>query len=285
MKKLEEVIESNLRALGDPEDDDFVSTARQIVCPFYKSGGNIDCQGCIQSDDTVEDCKTTYIERIKIRPMEVWSIEFDGIEVREKKALDLNSSMGLRCDMCNISHACPEFKSRATCSIDWSPQTDTSDNKRMINELIELQQARINFAKANELVDGGRPDQSLSVEMDRMSTLIAARADLNSSKFSIQISGKSSGEKKEGILSKVFGSALPVQALAEGEQSMLPISNSNSNDNSTFSEAIVVSEKKPIETDANKLEFTDEVKTFRQQKAEKIQAEKEASNKSKKSKK
>lgn len=285
-KNLDEIIESNLRALGDPEDDDAITTARQIICPFYKSGGNIDCQGCGQDEDTVDDCKTTYIERIKIRPMEVWSIEFDGIEVREKKALDLNSAMGLRCDMCNISHACPEFKARATCSIDWSPQTSTHDNKQMIDELIHLQQTRINFAKANELVDGGRPDQSLSTEMDRMSTLINARAELNTSKFSFQMTGKVSGDgtKKPGILSQVFGAAAGLAsaetpALAEGNP---PLQITH---NEPIQEAVVVKdEKKPINLDATKLEFEDDTRSYRQKKADKILAEKELADKSKKKK-
>jgi hypothetical protein len=265
MKKLEETIDSNLRVLGDPEDDDAIETARNIVCPFYKSGGNPDCQGCNKDDEKVDACKETYIERIKIRPMEVWEPAFDGIEVREKKPLDLTAAMGLRCDMCNLSHACPEFKARATCSVDWSPRTDTSDNKQMINQLIELQQARINFAQANELMDGGQPDQTLSVEMDRMSGLIAARADLNTSKFNINISGKTSGEKKPGILSQVFGGALPTQNVLAEETNTIPITGTT--ENASFEEI-----KPQRQLDASKVEFLEE-KSFRQKQAEKKQKE------------
>lgn len=226
-KTLDEIIEENLRVLTDAEDDDALQTAREIICPFYGKGGNPDCKGCAKADDTVDECKGSYISRIKHRPMEVWSAEFDKIEVREKKSFDFETTLALRCDKCNISDVCPEFKARATCSIEWSSTDDTTNSSKMLDHLITLQDRRINFASAGEKMDGGTPDQTLSNEMDRMSAMLAARADLNADKFKLTIEGSATG-KGGGILAKLFSpngnnieGGAPVNTIEENKQKTL----------------------------------------------------------------
>jgi len=248
-KTVDEIIDENLRVLSDPEDDDAVQTAREIVCIFYGKGGNTDCKGCTKPDEKVLECKDTYVDRIKVRPMEVWSPQFDEIEVREKKSLNFGR-LTLRCDKCNISDVCPEYKQRATCSIDFG-DTDTSNNKVMMDKLIEIQTARVNFARSSEAMDGGQPDQTLSNEMDRLQGMLAARADMTADKFSISIEGKSQGNAGGGILSQLFGgmSKQPDNSLPANQT--IPIDAEIVEDNNA---------KKPLTLDVNKVEFIEEPK-------------------------
>jgi len=244
MKTLDEIIDSNLRVLQDPEDDDAITTAKEIICPFYKKGGNTMCRGCVQSDELVEGCKGEYISKIVHRPMEIWSAAFDELEVREKTSIDLQEH-SLRCDRCNISDHCPKFKARSTCAISWGSQINTNDNKAMMNRLIEIQEARINFARSSEVMDGGQPDQTLSNEMDRLQGMLAARADMNADKFSISIEGKSTNNGG-GVLSKLFGGmgGTNQPAIEEGNATTIPIT---------------ANESKPTAMlDVNKVEFIEE---------------------------
>jgi hypothetical protein len=202
---LYELVDNNVRTLNsipaDAEQADIDAIIKEIVCPFYKGGKHKGCIGCAQRSETLQKCKDEYIEYIPHRPMRVWSPEFYELEVREKVKIN---PIGLNCDTCYLSDKCSQYKARATCSIDWGFNIEDSSPQKILDKLIELQQERISIARSAELMDGGIPDQNLSNEIDRLTNLLAARADLDTDRFSLKVEGTAKGNGG-GILASLFG--------------------------------------------------------------------------------
>lgn len=217
-EELQDHIISNVATLKNiSRTEDAVDDAKSIVCPFYRKGKNTGCQFCSQPDDLVLECKETYVSRIHVRPMEVWSPAFDEFEVREKKKISATLST-LKCDTCYLKDNCLEYKAMSTCAIDWADGVDVTDPKQLIDSVIKLQHERIQVSRAAELNDGGIPDQNLSSEMDRMSGLISMKNDMMMDKFSLKIEGQSqNGGDKKGILSQLFGN------MGQPQQTQLPV--------------------------------------------------------------
>lgn len=204
--EITEQVKANLLILTDTESADPLSEIKEIVCVFNQKGNNPICKACIQPDFKLNECKDWYMEKIPHRPMLEWEPTFDLLEVREKKKVSQDQFNTLACDTCYLSKSCPEFKAMSTCAIDWSPDTDVTDPKNLIDSVIRLQQERIKIARAAELADGGIPDQNLSNEMDRFTGLVSMKNEMNQDKFSLKIeaSQQNNGNGK-GILSQLFG--------------------------------------------------------------------------------
>lgn len=203
---LYERINNNLLVLGEIDVADPEGSAdliKGIVCIFYRGGKHPECRGCNQNFDRLDACKSLYVDKISARPMDVWSPDFDKIEVREKEKFD-KPPMGMQCDKCYLSEHCPKFKKMSTCAIDWSFNLESTEPKYLLEKLIKIQEERISVARAAEIIDGGTPDQNLSAEMDRMSGLVSLKQDLEADKFSLSIEGKAQG-KGSGMLAQLFG--------------------------------------------------------------------------------
>ena len=147
------------------------------------------------------DCRKDYIHKIEVRPMEVWSPEFDKKTVRQKTPIK-EVEIGLACDKCQISDSCPLFDIGSLCGIEWDIKSDNP--KQLLDWAINLQAKRVNRASTIESMEGGVPDITVSNEMDRMSKLVALKADLEQDKFSLKIEGSAQGQGG-GILASLFG--------------------------------------------------------------------------------
>lgn len=204
IKDIRDTISSNLERLRAlPEDEDLI---KEIVCTFYRGGSCPECRGCMQPTDTLLECKTSYVSKIEATPIEKWVADFDKLKIRDKIPIKELIDLGLNCNKCYMSDTCPLYLANNLCGIDWGEEV--TDPKKMIEGLIEIQYVRINRAAKIEQVDGGVPDQTLSLEMDRMQGLIQSRNDFDMDKFQVRITGQSqSGSSNEGggILSKLFG--------------------------------------------------------------------------------
>lgn len=209
-----------LRGL-DPED---AMGAKDIVCAFYKNGRCPQCKGCRQPDELILQCKDDYLLRIESRPMDKWAVEFDAIEVRPKKKIAAVEEMGLQCNSCYLADSCPVFKADNLCGIDWDDEA-INDPKAIVTKLINLQFRRVNRSAKIEEIDGGVPDQNLSVEIDRLSGLVGVLSDLNADRFSLSIKGSASTNNPQGQPNQAGG--LLAQLLGKRpEQSALPASDS-----------------------------------------------------------
>jgi len=199
---LESTIAYNVQILkGEPEGT--YEETRKIVCPFYKGGNNPECVGCLQADETLQECKDDYLDRIESRPMEVWDASFSALEVREKQKVSEIVGMGLNCDSCYLSDSCPLYKKHSLCAIDWEEEGDLTP-KKVVAKLIDIQFKRVNRGSKIEEIDGGVPDQTLSTEIDRLTALTQTQNDLNLDKFAISIKGESQSGGS-GLLASLLG--------------------------------------------------------------------------------
>jgi hypothetical protein len=215
-EKDKETILEEARKVRDSDDVEYI---RSVVCKFYRDGGcpelddpNV-CNGC-KEDESVLNCKASYLTKIFYRPQKVWTPEFDVPVQRDKVKLREDSTVnqiGTYCDHCYIKSKCPQYKRGHQCGIDWSEDVSGLSSAEMMDRLIALQQERINKAKTFEALDGGVPDATLSLEMDRMSGLIQAKANLNTFKFGISATMSApteGGQKQGGLLSSLLGGML-----------------------------------------------------------------------------
>ena len=215
----DEIIEQ-ARKVRDSEDVAFI---RSVVCEFYRKGGSPEvddptvCNGC-KTDECVLNCKTAYLSKIFYRPQKVWTPEFDVPVRRDRVRLeqDLDIKIATYCDACYIKGKCPVYKRGHQCGIEWGEDVSNLSSSEVMDRLINLQQERINRARAFEALDGGVPDATLSTEIDRMSGLLVAKSNLNTLKFNLSASMQAPAENKGGgllssLLSGVMGggNALP----------------------------------------------------------------------------
>ena len=205
--KLRDTIVANLVVLTAEDYAEFevIENIKLIVCPFYKGGENPMCRSCHQPNDTLHSCKDSYVSKINIRPMEIWSPEFDSLKVREKKVVDETAFRSLHCDTCAFSKTCPEYEAMSTCAIDWTPGTDVTKPSEVLEVLIHIQHGRLKRANSVELMDGGIPDQTLSNEMDRMTVLLNMKNEVSMDRFSVTMTGKAQTGDKPSALMSIFG--------------------------------------------------------------------------------
>lgn len=186
-----------------------IELLKKSVCPFFELGGHTDCISCMKDEDSIQECKDVLLERLPIRPMDIWSPEFDLIKVepREKVSLGELSGIGITCDFCYMSDKCPLYKKSFICGIDWGTQRPTTAEEFM-DFLIGIQHERVQRAAVFEKVDGGVPDANLSNEMDRLSGLVITKADLNRDRVSLSFNASGPATNNGGgILAKLFGGA------------------------------------------------------------------------------
>lgn len=200
-------IEKRIQQIVECEE---ISDLKKCLCPFFEIGGFSDCKVCRKSERDLEECRDYYLDRIKILPQDFWTEEFDKFISKDREQVDVEEAIGIgmHCDSCYMSDKCPMFKVGYKCGIKW----DTNKPKNateMMDFLINTQYERVRRSAMFEKIDGGVPDGNLSSEMDRLSNLVAYKADMGREKLSINVeaSGAAKTEEGGGILARIFGGA------------------------------------------------------------------------------
>lgn len=183
------------------------------VCPFFEKGGCPECIACDKSEASLTECKSIYLERIISNPMDVWDESFEQPMSIGREVVSPGEvvGIGINCNRCYMSDKCPLFKKDYVCGIDWGSSKPSTPIEFM-DFLVDLQYSRVKRQSIFEKMDGGVPDVGLSGEMDRLSSLIYSRVNLNRERLSISVEASSPGSSTTGgILSKLFGGggALP----------------------------------------------------------------------------
>lgn len=217
MEEVYEEVKTNLRTLHEvenpihSEDDEHEEgrvdeTRKEIICPFFQEGGYSPCKTCFQPTDKLEECTTFYKETIHKTPMLTYSNMF-GITREREAVADINGmKIGMLCDSCYFSDNCAVFESGAKCGVDWTNKVDESDPKSVIDNLIRIQNERINRAQLSEKMDGGVPDGTMSTEMDRLTGLLAQKHEMSVNKTTLKIEASTQGDQKgPGLLESIFG--------------------------------------------------------------------------------
>lgn len=124
---------------------------------------------------------------------------------RDLPLVEIRSASMRICDTCFLKDKCPGFKPNSNCVYNIPVELKTKEQYRALQDsLIEMQTQRVMFMKMAEDMEGGYADPNLSNEVDRLQKLIAAKADIESESFSVQIQGKGSPGQM-GLVSRLFG--------------------------------------------------------------------------------
>lgn len=131
--------------------------------------------------------------------------EKDGHTViQDVPVVESRASSLRRCDGCFVARTCPEFQPGSGCAFDLPLEVKTREQVvSMLNWVIEMQGARVAFARYAEEMNGGYPDESLSKEIDRLLKLVKQSKDIQDDRASFKMTVQSRGSG--GVLSAIFG--------------------------------------------------------------------------------
>ena len=116
-----------------------------------------------------------------------------------------------QCDSCYLASRCPAFKEESECGFNLPVEIRTKDQlMAAMRIMVEMQATRVLFSRFAEELDGQGLDPALSVEIDRMFTLIEKMRNITESREHLSISMDSRGGA--GVLSRLFGSSAGGQA-------------------------------------------------------------------------
>lgn len=132
----------------------------------------------------------------------------DGlITRRELPVTQSGSESQRRCDTCFLSASCPAFVPGNACAFHLPVELRTKTQvKALVETMLEIQTARVAFARYAEEVNGGYPDPAVGKEMDRLMKMVESKTEMEQAKESLTLSveAKSAGGGP-GILSALFG--------------------------------------------------------------------------------
>lgn len=212
MKDVSESIKNRISLVQKAESEEDL---KKHMCPFFEKGGFPDCGPCKKTMEDLEECKEVYLERIRLRPMDIWSEEFDAIAIlkRDKVVLE-DIGVGISCNTCYIYDKCPMYKRDHECAIEWGADKPTTSGG-LLDYLTKMQYERVKRASLYEKVDGGVPDVGLSSEIDRLTGLVGMKIDSERDKLSISVTASGKSSDGGGILSKIFGGGGSKPAIEE----------------------------------------------------------------------
>jgi hypothetical protein len=151
----------------------------------------------------------------------------DGRDVIKDVSVLQSTSASLRqCDTCFVAANCPAFKPANSCAFNLPVEVKTKDQlKGLLNTMIEMQGARVAFARYAEELNGGYPDPNTGQEIDRLFKLVGQMKELEENKEFIRITAER--QTSGGVLSALFGDKantlreLPNGGLSEAQSSKI----------------------------------------------------------------
>lgn len=138
----------------------------------------------------------------------------DGRAVIKNVPVINSNSVSLRqCDTCFVASNCPAFKPQSACSFNLPVEVKTKDQLRaLLNAIIEMQGARVAFARFSEELNGGYPDPNTGQEIDRLFKLVEQLKKLESNNEFVRMTVER--QTSGGVLSNLFGDkAAPLKDL------------------------------------------------------------------------
>lgn len=188
------------------DEEERASFARNFVCKFFQAGEHTKCIGCKQRTNKVNECTDNSIHNLRANPTKVW---YEGWTTPITKNANTSAKdiLPLACDTCYFNTKCPVRSPGSTCRLNFVPSDlDNTSPASIYDFMIELQLERVGRARIIEQFDGGTPDAMLSNEMERLNSLIAAKAALSRPTLSMNLTATGASQESGGILSKIFGS-------------------------------------------------------------------------------
>lgn len=196
--------------------------------PFISDNKDVlDDPGSAEGGVSVPDNKATEVVHVHARhpddmmPLPVFGYRMktivdtadDGTEVlRDVPIVESTTATLRQCDTCFVAANCPARKPHSACAFSLPVEVKTRDQlKGLLNTVIEMQGARVAFARFTEELNGGYPDPNVSQEIDRLFKLVKTTKELEESKDFMRLTVERQGSA--GVLSAIFGDK--VQAMKE----------------------------------------------------------------------
>ena len=175
-----------------------------------------------------------------IRTLPVFSISTKTVVEKDESGRDVlrdapiigsTAASFRQCDTCFVAANCPAFKPSNSCAFNLPVEIKTKEQlKSLLNTIIEMQSARVAFARFAEELNGGYPDPNTGQEIDRLFKIVNQMKELEENKEFIRITAER--QSSGGVMAALFGDRsnilreLPA-GLSEGESSRIIDDNLN----------------------------------------------------------
>ena len=117
------------------------------------------------------------------------------------------SESGLRvCSSCYLSIRCPAYRPEAECAYHMPVEIRTKEQlMRSLTSVLEMQMARVAFARAGEEADVGLINQDVSSEIERFMKMVKDLKEIQSDTTFLRIEAK--GKESSGVLTQLLTQA------------------------------------------------------------------------------
>jgi len=173
----------------------------------------------------VKDLQTLPVFGVKVKT--IVEKDEDGKDtIKDVSILNSNPVSLRQCDTCFVAANCPAFKPGNACAFSLPVEIKTKEQlKGLLNAIIEMQGARVAFARFAEELNGGYPDPNTGQEIDRLFKLVGQVKELEENKEFIRITAER--QTSGGVLSALFGDKantlreLPNGGISEAQSSRI----------------------------------------------------------------
>lgn len=142
--------------------------------------------------------------------------------IRDAPVLTSTTTSFRQCNTCFVASNCPAFKPNNSCAFNLPVEINTREQlKGLLNAIIEMQAARVGFARFAEELNGGYPDPNTGQEIDRLFKIIGEVKKLEENKEFVRMTVER--QTSGGVLSQLFGerARVPEIGLTEAESSRI----------------------------------------------------------------
>ena len=124
--------------------------------------------------------------------------------IRDVPVLGTTSASLRQCNSCFVAANCPAFKPDNSCAFNLPVEIKTKDQlKGLLNAIIEMQGARVAFARFAEELNGGYPDPNTGQEIDRLFKIVKSLKELEDNKEFVRMTVER--QTSGGVMSALFG--------------------------------------------------------------------------------
>jgi hypothetical protein len=167
----------------------------------------------VRKDLAVERSKVIERDVSELRILPVFSVntktvvdkDDDGRDlIRDVPVLGTTSASLRQCNSCFVAANCPAFKPDNSCAFNLPVEIKTKDQlKGLLNAIIEMQGARVAFARFAEELNGGYPDPNTGQEIDRLFKIVKSLKELEDNKEFVRMTVER--QTSGGVMSALFG--------------------------------------------------------------------------------
>ena len=167
----------------------------------------------VRKDSAVERPGLVARDASETRTLPVFSINTKTVLDRDSDGRDLIRDVPIietthtslrQCDTCFVAANCPAFKPQNACAFNLPVEVKTKDQlKGLLNAIIEMQGARVAFARFAEELNGGYPDPNTGQEIDRLFKIVKSLKELEENKEFVKLTVER--QTSGGVLSALFG--------------------------------------------------------------------------------